>query len=200
VDAAFRALPDGVATATALAEAAELARTAAEAAQLAGRPLAAANAELPWPEQPHLVLWQALTVLREHRGDGHLAALLAAGLDPCESLVSFAAVGAASAATFASRGWSGAEWSAATERLASRGWLAADGTATGRGRDGRNQVELLTDQLALGPWSALGGERCERLAELTTPLLFAVLQSGRLPAENTLGIGRIPAPVPAPVG
>ncbi|MYV69825.1 hypothetical protein GT043_28550, partial [Streptomyces sp. SID2131] len=76
-----------------LAEAAALARRAAEEAGTAGRPLAAANAELPWPGAPHLVLWQAATILREHRGDGHVAALLAAGLDPVEALVSFAAVG-----------------------------------------------------------------------------------------------------------
>ena len=81
----------------------QLARRAAEAADLAGRPLAAANADLPWPDAPHLALWQAATVLREHRGDGHVAALLTAGLDPTEALVSFAAVGAAPVEVFASR-------------------------------------------------------------------------------------------------
>ena len=54
-------------------------------------PLAAANAALSWPDPPHLVLWHAQTVLREHRGDGHVAALLTAGLDPVEALVLFAA-------------------------------------------------------------------------------------------------------------
>ncbi|MGH3312624.1 MAG: SCO6745 family protein, partial [Streptomyces sp.] len=93
-----------------MAEAAALARTAAEAAGLPGRPLAAANAALPWPEEPHLALWHAATVLREHRGDGHLAALLGAGLDGCEALVSFAGIEAAPVGNFASRGWSGAEW------------------------------------------------------------------------------------------
>ena len=78
-----------------LAEAAGLAREAALAAATAGRTLAAANADLPWPDEPHLVLWHAINVLREHRGDGHISALLAAGLDPCQALVSFAAVGAA---------------------------------------------------------------------------------------------------------
>jgi hypothetical protein len=46
----------------------------------------------------------AINVLREHRGDGHIAALLAAGMDPCEALVSFAAIGAAPEEVFASRG------------------------------------------------------------------------------------------------
>src|SRR6266566_9662698 len=52
-----------------VAEAATLARRAARAAATEGRPLAAAHQELYWPEAPHLVLWHALTILREHRGD-----------------------------------------------------------------------------------------------------------------------------------
>ena len=59
-----------------------------------GGGLAAASADLPWPGEPHLVLRHAITVLREQRGDGHIAALQAAGLDPGEALVSFAAIGA----------------------------------------------------------------------------------------------------------
>src|SRR5262249_50406346 len=78
-----------------LAEAAGLAREAALAAGTAGRPLAAANADLPRPSEPHLVLWHAINMLRESRGDGHILALQAAGLDPAEALVSFAPLGAA---------------------------------------------------------------------------------------------------------
>ncbi|MGA5642832.1 SCO6745 family protein [Streptomyces cinereoruber] len=174
-----------------LAEAAALARRAAEAAGTAGRPLAAANAALPWPDAPHLVLWQAATILREHRGDGHLAALLAAGLDPVESLVSFAAVGAAPEAVFASRGWSAAEWSAARERLTARGLVDADGTATDAGRALRAEVERRTDELAAAPWAALGPEDTDRLADLLGGPWLAAIGSGLLPAENTLGIGKM---------
>ncbi|WP_030258846.1 SCO6745 family protein [Streptomyces violens] len=174
-----------------LAEAARLARQAAENAIPAARPLAAANLDLPWPAEPHLELWQALTVLREHRGDGHLAALLTAGLDPCESLVSFAAVGAAPEEHFRSRGWSPQEWHEARDRLAARGWIAPDGRATDRAREGREAVERLTDQLAAGPWRALGRARADRLAQLITPLLTAVFESGHLPKTTTLGISTI---------
>ena len=66
------------------------------------------------------MLWHAITVLREQRGDGHIAALQVAGLDPCEALVSFSAIGAAPEDVFASRGWSAAEWSAARDRLTAR--------------------------------------------------------------------------------
>ncbi|MGW6566556.1 SCO6745 family protein [Streptomyces sp. NPDC054975] len=181
----------------AIAEAAMLARRAAEAAVTAGRPLAAANAELPWPDAPHLVLWQAATILREHRGDGHVAALLAAGLDPVESLVSFAAVGAASEATFASRGWSGSDWSAARARLTARGLLAAEEggagpvTVTDAGRALRAEVELRTDELAAAPWVVLGPQSTARLVELLGEPWLAAIGSGLLPAENTLGIGKI---------
>ena len=179
-----------------IAEAALLAREAALAADTAGRPLAAANADLPWPDDPHLVLWHAINVLREHRGDGHVAALVTAGLDPCEALVSFAAIGAAPREVFASRGWTEAEWSAARERLAARGWVDADGTATSRGRDGRDEIEWRTDRLADAPWRALGAEHAARLAELTGPLLDAALESGLLPSQSTLGIANVPFPGP----
>ncbi|MGI5470843.1 SCO6745 family protein [Streptomyces sp. CA-132043] len=174
-----------------ITEAARLARQAAENAIPAARPLAAANLDLPWPAEPHLELWQALTVLREHRGDGHLAALLTAGLDPCESLVSFAAVGAAPEDHFRSRGWTSAEWRQARDRLAARGWIAPDGRATDRAREGREEIERLTDRLAAGPWRALGRARADRLAQLVNPLLAAVFESGHLPKATTLGIGRI---------
>ncbi|MFE8941827.1 hypothetical protein ACFYNX_30660 [Streptomyces sp. NPDC007872] len=192
VDRAYRAvLGEEAVAGSGLAEAAALARRAAEAAGTAGRPLAAANAELPWPGAPHLVLWQAATILREHRGDGHVAALLAAGLDPVEALVSFAAVGAAPAPVFASRGWSAAEWSAARERLAARGLVDADGTATEAGRALRAGVEQRTDELAAAPWAALGPEGADRLADLLGGPWLAAIGSGLLPAENTLGIGKV---------
>ena len=180
----------------ALAEAASLARDATLAADTAGRTLTAANADLPWPDEPHLVLWHAINLLREHRGDGHITALLAAGLDPCEALVSFAAIGAAPEEVFASRGWTAAEWAAARDRLASRGWVDADGEATARGRDGRDEIEWHTDRLADAPWQALGPARAGRLAELTGPLLSVAFGSGLLPGQSTLGIAAVPFPAP----
>ncbi|MCT2586683.1 SCO6745 family protein [Actinophytocola gossypii] len=173
-----------------VAEAATLARRLTEAANTAGRPLAAANADLGWPDEPHLVLWQATTILREHRGDGHVAALLAAGLDPVESLVSFAAVGAAPVEVFASRGWPDEAWAAARDRLAARGWVNGDGTATEAGHAGRESVEHLTDELAAGPYRAVGTESVARLARLAGPVTMAVVGTGMLPRRSTLGIGR----------
>lgn len=174
-----------------LAETAALVRRAAEAADVKGRPLAGANAALPWPDAPHLVLWQAATVLREHRGDGHVAALVAAGLDPVESLVSFAGVGAARPEVFESRRWSADEWAEARRRLEARGLLRPDGLVTEEGRALRAEVERRTDEEAAGPWAALGEEERLRLVELLGPLWVAVLGAGLLPSETTLGIGKV---------
>lgn len=191
VDRAYRAIFADRVTAPELAEAAALARLAAEAANTEGRQLAAANAELAWPEAPHLQLWHAATILREHRGDGHLAALLVAGLDPAESLVSFAATGAASVERFESRGWSPEEWAAARDRLAARGLVGEDGVATDAGRELRRQVERHTDRLAAAPWQSLGADAVTRLADLLGEFWVAVLSSGLLPSETTLGIGKV---------
>ncbi|MFF3454793.1 hypothetical protein ACFYXH_10745 [Streptomyces sp. NPDC002730] len=191
IDRAYRTIFGENVDSPEFAEAAALVRRAAEGVNTEGRPLAAANAALPWPDAPHLVLWQAATILREHRGDGHLAALLTAGLDPVEALVSFAGIGAAPVETFTSRGWSEEEWGAARERLVARGLLDADGAATEAGRELRAEVERRTDELAAAPWAALADADRDRLVELLGPLWVEVLGTGLLPGVTTLGIGKV---------
>ena len=173
-----------------LREAVDLARRLVDGVSTVGRPLGAANADLAWPAEPHLALWHAATVLREVRGDGHVAALLTAGLDPVESLVSFAGVGAAPREVFASRGWPDDEWDAATRRLVERGWLNEDGTATDAGHAGRDEVERMTDELAAPAYRALGAEQVGRFAQLVMPVTMAVVQTGLLPRQSTLGLSR----------
>ena len=189
IDAALRSLLGSGVDSPDLAEAANLARRAAEATQVAGRPLAAGNADLPWPTQPHLVLWHAATILREQRGDGHVAALLTADLDPTESLVSFAAVGAAPTAVFASRQWTDDEWAAAQQRLYARGLVDEHGAATPEGTALRASVERVTDELAAPAWLSLG-PALGRFAQLTAPITIRIAQSGLLPKQSTLGITR----------
>jgi hypothetical protein len=188
VDAALRRLLGDAIGSADLAEAAELAREAATAAPLAGRTLAAANAALEWPGEPHLVLWQAQTVLRESRGDGHVAALVAAGLDPCETLVAFAAEGRVQAEALRNRrGWSADEWRDAAGRLRRRG-LLDDGGLTDEGLRVRGWVEERTDLAAAPSWEALGAQRCERLGELMTPLVAAVVGRGGFALDNPMGL------------
>ncbi|RKN39611.1 SCO6745 family protein [Micromonospora endolithica] len=173
-----------------MVEAAGLARRAAESAAgyPEGRPLAAAHAALPWPEQPHLVLWQAQTVLREFRGDGHVAALVLAGLTGTEALVLHAASGAVPV-TFLrrTRGWTAEQWADTVERLRARGLVeGAEPTLTDQGRARREWIEAATDRLAAPAYAVLGADGCARLAELTRPMSRAVVDAGLLDVANAL--------------
>ncbi|WP_067902533.1 SCO6745 family protein [Nocardia vaccinii] len=172
-----------------LTEAAELARTAALAAPIAGRALGAANAALDWPSEPHLILWHAQTILRESRGDAHVAALLASGLDPCEALVAFAADGKVTAERIrSSRSWTEAEWSSATDRLRERGLLDDSGALTSDGHALRARVEHQTDHASQQPWNTLGPNGTERLAELVRPLAHTIAGSNAFAEDNPMGL------------
>jgi hypothetical protein len=169
-------------------EAAELAGRAAATVEPAGRPLAAANAALPVPDAPHLALWQAVTTLREHRGDGHNAALLQREVDGVAAHVLAAAAGRSTRESLLrARGWSDEEWTAAAGRLAGRGWLDGD-ELTAEGLAMVAAIEADTDRLALGPWRALGDTGCDRLAELLAPVRRAVVAAGDWPTGNPIGV------------
>ena len=161
-------------------EAVELARAACAGLTAAGRPLYAAWAGADWPEDPLLQLWHAALLIREHRGDGHVAALMTAGLDPVESLVSYGLASGSTDFLRSTRGWTDDEWVAGARRLRERGLLDDDGL-TPAGTALREQVEAATDALAVEGWAALGEEGTRRLRELVRPLRDQVLGSGLLP-------------------
>ncbi len=165
-----------------VAEAAQLAREASSACTLQGRITYAAHATLEWPTEPHMVLWHAITLLREFRFGGHVAALLADDVGPCEALVMHAATGDVSRqALQTTRSWSDEEWEAAVQNLRERDWLTSEATLTDKGKAHRDQVEQLTDQLALAPWQHLGDVKCERLRELGRPLSRAIIEAKAIP-------------------
>ncbi|MFD7816765.1 hypothetical protein ACFV6E_28140 [Streptomyces sp. NPDC059785] len=170
------------------AEAAGLALRATEACARTARPLYAAHADLPVPDEPHLALWHAATLLREHRGDGHLAVLLAAGLDPVEALVTHTATGKGMAPKWAlgTRGWSREDWTAAQARLRERGLLDEAGELTEAGVALRRQIEAETDRIDLAPYTHLGAAGVERLTEIAKGLLFTALGNGAFP-EDMIG-------------
>jgi hypothetical protein len=173
-----RILGDAIAS-DEMREAADLAHRAAEACLPEGRPLYAGHAGLAWPEEPHTVLWHAQTLLREYRGDGHIVALTAAGLDGCEALVTHGAAGEVAPEVLQrSRSRSDEEWRSALDRLRSRGWVDGDGAFTDEGRTQREKIENLTDQLAMAPWQAIGEESCTRLRALVRPWSRAIVESG----------------------
>ncbi|GIF71331.1 hypothetical protein Asi02nite_08490 [Asanoa siamensis] len=167
-------------------EAAALLREAASAVPTAGRALGAANAALPWPTDPIDVLWQAATILREHRGDGHVAALLVAGLDGAETGVWRSSIDQRRAYLQPARGWSDEEWSAAAARLRDRGWLDGSGAATKEALDARDEIESITDRLAAAPWQHLGERGVARLREVLRPL--SVRARAALPTETPIGL------------
>lgn len=156
-----------------LTELAELLEAAAGHLDHSGRILGAVNAALPRPEQSLGRLWQAATTLREHRGDGHVAALVAAGLDGPESLVWRASVDLPRQVLQPYRGWTDEEWQAAVDRLTARGWLTPDGRPTEAGRTAYQAIEETTDRTAAGPWRALDPAEIGRLRELLAPVADA---------------------------
>jgi hypothetical protein len=189
MDAADAALRRGLGDAVGsreVAEAADLARRAADSAAplTAGRPLYAAHAELPWPEEPHLRLFHAQTLLREFRGDGHVAALLTAGISGLDALVLHVASGEADARFLRpSRGWSRDQWAGAIDGLRSRGLVSShdDGPVlTEAGLELRAGVEATTDRLAEPAYEVLGEDGRVRLAELTRPLSRTLVKAGML--------------------
>ncbi|GIJ56765.1 SCO6745 family protein [Virgisporangium aurantiacum] len=184
--AALRAiLPPGPAH---WAEAADLLEAAARAVVTDGRALAAANAALPWPTDPLARLWHAATVLREHRGDGHVAALVDAELDGCQALVLRDALYGGREQLQPNRGWGNSEWDAAARALAGRGLLGDDGRPTAAAEALHRAVEDRTDRLAARPWAAIDQPR---LAQLLAPLADAV--EVFVPYPNPMGVPRATA-------
>lgn len=184
-----RMLGEDAVTGEAMAEAAELAVRAAGFAQTEGRPLAVANAAIPFPEQPHLALWQAATLLRESRGDGHVAALVAADLDPVETLITFGAERELDPAYLrAARGWPEPDWAAGVTRLRERGLLTGDEKLTEAGIELRRWVEERTDQAAIRPWRELGAASTARLAELLTPFALRITEQNDAMRTNPMAL------------
>jgi hypothetical protein len=162
-----------------------------------GRVLASANAALPVPRDGGTDgggdslagLWQAATLLREHRGDGHFAALAAADIDGCEAVVLRCGLDLRREDMQPVRGWTDEAWDDALSRLAARGWIAADGTLTSAGREAHAAVEDATDRAASRPWARLGPEATAEIAAALTPLARACATV--LPYPSPIGL---PAP------
>jgi len=166
-----------------LDRAVELIRPAADAVaeSIAGRPLAAAHLALQWPAEPRVALWHAITVLREHRGDGHNAALVAAGVDGCEANQLAVSDGAVPEARQQSvRGWSDERWAAAAAR------------AAGRPPGFRAGIEAATDRLAQAPVDALGPDGLDELCAGLRPLVAALVDSGTIGYPNPVGVPPVP--------
>jgi hypothetical protein len=173
--------------------ASKLAGRAVELARPEGRPLFAAHARLPVPDDTNLALWHYATCLREHRGDGHVACLVEAGINGLEANVMMtAAAGVPPEMQRQFRGWSEEEWADAEDRLRGRG-LYDGGRLTDEGRALRERIETRTDELAIQPFEEMGEVDTERFETHLRPLYAAVTALGAVPYPNPMGLPPIEA-------
>ncbi|MFQ6327047.1 SCO6745 family protein [Nocardia sp. CWNU-33] len=171
----------------------ELLTPVLRAADPTGRALFAANAELPLSEDPVAALWQLTTSLREHRGDGHVAALVAHGLTGAQALVIQVAAGKVPASVMRSaRGWSEQEWSDNADELRARGLIEGEPTSpslTVGGAELSQRVEASTDDAAWnGALSTLSQDASAELMFVLAPLVKQV-QASLVPPINPIGMG-----------
>lgn len=167
-----------------IADAAAMLRRIVPACRPEGRPLFAGHLAQSWPDEPHLALWFGITLLREYRGDGHVAALTAEGVSGVEALVLHGATGAVPPSVLkATRAWSDDAWAAAARGLVVRGWLTSEGTLTPVGRQHRDEVERRTDELAAAPWALLSDDDAIWLAALGKELSGAIVAAGTFPGR-----------------
>ena len=188
VDATLRRVWGPDAESDQVRRAADLAWQAAQACDTAGRVLGAGNQALDRPDPPHLALWQACTTLREHRGDGHNAALIGAGIGPVQGhLLKIAAGETAPSDLRRGRNWPDSDWAEATDDLVDRGWVTRSGGLTGEGTAARDAVEQATDRAAERPWRVLGEARTNQLVDLLTRLAREVIAADAFPLPNPIG-------------
>ncbi|GFG49019.1 hypothetical protein CQY20_30290 [Mycolicibacterium agri] len=163
-------------------------RTAEAIPNADGRPLYAGHAELDWPDTPYAQLWHAITLLREYRGDGHVAALVTHGLSGIEALVTHVATGTGFTPEFGRllRGWSEQQWDETVDALRSRGLLDAKRDLTEAGNALRVKVEDLTDELAYAPWRTLSDDEVSELVSLGETIRDCVAAAGAIP-RNAFG-------------
>ncbi|MFV8175376.1 SCO6745 family protein [Mycolicibacterium peregrinum] len=181
----------GVTDSESTRRAAELTAKAARTAPLEGRPLYAANQALPWPEEPIAKLWHAVTLLREQRGDSHIAVLVAEGISGRESNVLHAAAGRVPREMIMrSRDYDDEQWEQYVERLRSRGWLDSRGELTDAGRDIKQAVEDRTDELSVAALDALTDDEVTTLFATLTPITRQVVAAGDVPAATPMGLRR----------
>ncbi|SDE27225.1 SCO6745 family protein [Auraticoccus monumenti] len=175
-----RILGEEVAASAGLARAADLLTTAATSAPTQGRVLFAGWRTLPVPEVPLTRLWHSATMLREHRGDGHVAALLGAGIGGAEAhVLSALEQGIHPPQTFGRLHHLPQEHLAAVlHGLRERGLVDADGWFTDAGRQTKQRIEALTDELAAPPYQALSADELTELVRELEPVTARLVATG----------------------
>lgn len=153
----------------------------------AGKALAAAHFSVPAPEDPVARLWHAATVIREYRGDCHIAILTAAGLDGVSSNVLAAAAGYVKTDQRQLRGWTEDEWQAAIDQLVTRGWVDASGAITPTGQAARDQIEDTTDRVCAAGIDREATARGITVEERLRAIARAIVATGAVAFPNPTG-------------
>jgi DNA-binding MarR family transcriptional regulator len=177
--AALRQMIGELADAPGLARAADLATRAAVSAPTEGRALYAGLRALDVPEEPVARLWHAGTLLREHRGDGHNIALAAHGIGGTEAHVLFALAHGMRAEEFGRiHHLPKAQLAAVVDGLRGRGLVNTAGGFTDTGRETRERIETLTDDLAAPAYDLLSAAELDELIAGLEPICAAVDAAG----------------------
>jgi hypothetical protein len=172
-----------------VAAAGDLLARAARAAPLQGRPLFAANRALAEPVDPIVRLWHFATLLREHRGDGHIATLLNFGITGRQShVLQSLAIGMPKSVYVAARDFSDGEWEDVLAELRTAGYVDAAGTLTDAGRATKDAIEARTDELAWSAYAGLPPADLDALAAALRPITRAVVQAGDIPLNAPMGL------------
>ncbi|MFI8231049.1 MarR family transcriptional regulator [Streptomyces sp. NPDC085900] len=175
-----RILGDGTAGSRGLARAADLTTKAAMSAPMEGRVMYAGMRTLPVPSDPVARLWHSATMLREHRGDGHVAALVGARIGGTEAhVLSALAQGIHPAESFGRlHHLPKARLAAVMNGLRERGLVDADGRFTDAGRATGQRIEALTDELAAPPYDALSPAELDELVTELEPITATLVAAG----------------------
>jgi hypothetical protein len=161
----------------------------AEAAPSDGRGLFAANLTVPRPVDDIEALWRAATLLREHRGDGHVAAYVVEGLTGIQANLLQVGTGRMGSELLrTTRAWEPEEWQAEADRLRRWGLLDTTGAATEAGHDTLLRVEAATDRAAWGALATVAPAELDLLEAQLAPLARAVLSAGEVPVPNPMGL------------
>jgi hypothetical protein len=177
--AALRRILGDLVDAPGVARAADLLTKAGTRARTEGRALYAAVRTLPVPTEPVARLWHGANLLREHRGDGHVAALLIMGIGGTEAHVLHALSEGMPAETFGRVSHlPRAQLAAVVDGMRARGLVGADGWLTAAGRQAKERVEALTDELAAPAYDVLEPDELDQLVEDLEPLAGVLVEAG----------------------
>jgi hypothetical protein len=177
--AALRRILGDLADTPGVARAADLVTKAGTSAPTEGRALYAAVRTLPLPTEPVARLWHGANLLRENRGDGHVAALLTVGIGGTEAHVLHALSEGMPAENFGRVSHlPRAQLAAVVDGMRARGLVGADGWLTAAGRQTKERVESLTDELAAPAYDILEPDELDKLVEDLEPLAAVLVAAG----------------------